>query len=130
MEVETTPQGAKLKISVEDLKELMGFIVSQTPLVKKIFNKKDKRIAIFIGIRYEDIEEKNRLEHDVINPLYNFLDSEGLREVFRIEVLDQKRMQEILEGLGLNYVRIMEKYRQKWSLGETEVAKCIFAVFL
>lgn len=43
------------------------------------------------------------------------------REEIEFEIEDPKKMRVILENLGFTKVRIMEKYREKWQLGNTEI---------
>ena len=43
------------------------------------------------------------------------------REEIELEISDPEKMKIILEDLGFTKVRIMEKYREKWRLNNTEV---------
>lgn len=43
------------------------------------------------------------------------------REEIEFEIADPKKMRVILENLGFTKVRIMEKFREKWHLNDTEV---------
>lgn len=44
------------------------------------------------------------------------------REEVEIEILEPKKMETILENLGFTKKRIMEKYREKWRLGDAEIS--------
>jgi adenylate cyclase class 2 len=43
------------------------------------------------------------------------------REEIEFEIADPEKMRVILENLGFTKVRIMEKYREKWQLSNTEI---------
>ena len=43
------------------------------------------------------------------------------REEIELEISDPKKLKIILENLGFTKKRIMEKYREKWQLGKTEI---------
>jgi len=44
------------------------------------------------------------------------------REEIELEISDPRKMEIILENLGFTKKLIMEKYREKWKLGDTEIA--------
>jgi adenylate cyclase class 2 len=43
------------------------------------------------------------------------------REEIELEISDPEKMEIILKNLGFTKVRIMEKYREKWKLKDTEI---------
>jgi len=44
-----------------------------------------------------------------------------VREEIEFEIADPEKMQTILENLGFTKIRVMEKYREKWRLNNTEI---------
>jgi predicted adenylyl cyclase CyaB len=54
------------------------------------------------------------------------------REEIEFEVEEQEKMRQILERLGFTKIRIMEKYRQKWECGGTEIVvdKLLMGIFM